>query len=93
MAVRHPGRFGADPNVSKARSGWHRFLFGRQPWNGFSSARRTVAALQVFVGTRARGKGVLDHIPTDVVEQLAPALAEHRDRIAADPRVAAYYAR
>jgi hypothetical protein len=53
----------------------------------------TVADLRVFVQTRALASGVLDHVPTDVVEGLAPALAEHRERIANDPRVVAYYAR
>ena len=38
-------------------------------------------------------KGTLDHVPTDIVETLAPALAEHRDRIANDPRIVAYTTR
>jgi hypothetical protein len=53
----------------------------------------TVADLKVFVQTRALTTGVLDHVPTDVVERLAPSLVEHCDRITNDPRVAAYYAR
>jgi hypothetical protein len=53
----------------------------------------TVADLKVFVETRSLAKGVLDHVPTDLVEGLAPALAEHRERIANDPRVVAYYTR
>ncbi len=53
----------------------------------------TVADLKVFVATRSLAKGVLDHVPTDIVERLAPALAEHRERIATDPQVLAYYAR
>ena len=59
----------------------------------FSEGRMTVADLKVFVATRSLAKGVLDHVPTDSVERLAPALAEHRERIANDPRVLAYYAR
>jgi glutathione S-transferase len=55
--------------------------------------RMTVADLKVFVQTRALTTGVLDHVPTDVVERLAPSLVEHCDRITNDPRVAAYYAR
>jgi glutathione S-transferase len=59
----------------------------------FADGRMTVADLKVFVETRNLAKGILDHVPTDIVEGLAPALAEHRDRIANDPRVVAYYAR
>ena len=68
-------------------------LLARGGGQYFADGRLTVADLKVFVQTRALGKGILDHIPTDVVEGLAPALAEHRDRIANDPRVLAYYAR
>lgn len=59
----------------------------------FADGRITVADLKVFVETRTLAKGILDHVPTNIVEDLAPALAEHRERIANDPRVAAYYAR
>jgi len=66
-------------------------LLARGGGEFFADGRMTVADLKVFVATRSLAKGVLDHVPTDVVEKLAPALAEHRDRIAADPRVSAYY--
>ena len=46
----------------------------------------TVADLKVFVETRTLAKGILDHVPTNIVEELAPALAEHRELIANDPR-------
>lgn len=68
-------------------------LLARGGGQYFAGGRLTVADLKVFVQIRALAKGVLDHIPTDVVEGLAPSLAEHRDRIANDPRVLAYYAR
>ena len=68
-------------------------LLARGGGQYFADGRLTVADLKVFVQTRALAKGILDHIPTDVVEGLAPSLAEHRDRIANDPRVLAYYAR
>jgi len=58
-----------------------------------ADGRMTVADLKVFVETRYLSRGVLDHVPADIVENLAPALAEHRERIANDPRVMAYYAR
>ena len=68
-------------------------LLARGGGRFFAEGRMTVADLKVFVATRSLAKGVLDHVPTDIVEELAPALAEHRDRIANDPRVLAYYAR
>ena len=68
-------------------------LLARGGGRYFADGRLTVADLKVFVQMRALGKGVLDHVPTDVVEGLAPSLAEHRDRIADDPGVVAYYAR
>ena len=68
-------------------------LLARGGGQYFADGRLTVADLKVFVETRTLAKGILDHVPTDIVESLAPALAGHRDRIANDPRVAAYYAR
>jgi glutathione S-transferase len=59
----------------------------------FTDGQTTVADLKVFVETRNLAKGTLDHVPTDIVETLAPALAEHRDRIANDPRIVAYTTR
>ncbi len=58
----------------------------------FADNRLTVADLKVFVQMRSLASGTLDHVPTDIVENLAPGLAAHRDRIAADPIVTAYYA-
>ncbi len=68
-------------------------LLARGGGQYFADGRMTVADLKVFVETRNLAKGTLDHVPTDIVEKLAPALAEHRDRIANDPRVVAYSAR
>ena len=59
----------------------------------FAGRQMTVADLKVFVQTRALGKGVLDHVPVDLVDTLAPGLAKHRERIASDARVVAYYDR
>jgi len=57
----------------------------------FADNRLTVADLKVFVQTRSLLAGTLDHVPTDLVERLAPSLVEHKDRIEADPVVVAYY--
>lgn len=68
-------------------------LLGRGGGSYFADRRMTVADLKVFVQTRWLTGGLLDHIPTDLVAALAPALIEHEARIASDPRVMAYYAR
>ncbi|MDH5621961.1 MAG: glutathione S-transferase family protein [Gammaproteobacteria bacterium] len=58
----------------------------------FADKRLTVADLKVFVETRWLQSGSLDHIPKELVQELAPLLAEHEKRVAADPAVVAYYA-
>ncbi len=58
----------------------------------FAGESLTVADLKAFVQVRWLLSGGLDHIPTDLVERLAPDLVRHQDRVAADPRVTAYYA-
>ena len=59
----------------------------------FADRRLTMADLKVFVWTRSLRSGNLDHVPTDLVDGLAPALAAHQERVAADERVIAYYNR
>lgn len=59
----------------------------------FADQRLTIADLKVFVDVRALNSGRLDHIPTGLVEQVAPALNAHMRRVAQTPAVAAYYAK
>ncbi len=58
----------------------------------FADGRLTVADLKAFVQVRSLRSGTLDHVPTDLVDRLAPTLAKHEARIASDPLVVAYYA-
>ena len=58
----------------------------------FAGNSLTMADLKTFVQTRSLRSGTLDHVPTDIVERLAPGLVEHQERVEADPRVVAYYA-
>ena len=58
----------------------------------FADNRLTVADLKVFVWIRGLKSGVLDHIPSDLTDRVAPRLLQHMERIAAEPGVAAYYA-
>ncbi len=57
----------------------------------FAGNHMTVADLAAFVQARSLCKGILDHVPTDIVQRVAPALFEHMERINNDPRVRAYY--
>jgi glutathione S-transferase len=58
----------------------------------FADNRLTVADLKVFVQTRSLRAGTLDHVPTDLVDKLAPGLVQHQERVGSDPIVTAYYA-
>jgi glutathione S-transferase len=57
----------------------------------FADKRLTVADLKVFMWVRWLKSGVLDHIPKDIVDRVAPLLAQHFHRVSAHPKVAAYY--
>ncbi|MFA5939712.1 MAG: glutathione S-transferase family protein [Sinimarinibacterium sp.] len=58
----------------------------------FVENRLTVADLKVFLWIRWLRSGALDHIPKDLVDRVAPLLVEHFERMAAQPKIAAYYA-
>jgi glutathione S-transferase len=58
----------------------------------FADNRLTVADLKVYVQVRSLRAGTLDHVPTDLVDKLAPDLVRHDERVANDPIVTAYYA-
>lgn len=59
----------------------------------FADNRLTIADLKVFVFVRGLNSGRLDHVPTDLVEKVAPLLSAHLQRIAQTPAVAQYYAK
>ena len=58
----------------------------------FADNRLTVADLKVYMQIRSLRAGTLDHVPTDLVDKLAPNLVRHEERVANDPTVTAYYA-
>lgn len=58
----------------------------------FADHRLTIADLKVLIDVRTLNSGRLDHVPTDLVEQVAPALNAHAKRIAEHPAIVAYYA-
>jgi prostaglandin-H2 D-isomerase / glutathione transferase len=59
----------------------------------FAGDRLSVADLKVFVLIRHLKSGVLDHVPTDLPDRVAPKLVEHYERVKNDPGVKAYYAK
>lgn len=58
----------------------------------FADNRLTMADLKTFLIVRWLSSGGLDHVPTEIVEKVAPKLAEHCARVESDPVVTAYYA-
>jgi len=59
----------------------------------FADRRLTVADLKVFILIRRLRSGVLDHIPKDLVDRVAPMLVEHLERLASNPKIKEYYKR
>ena len=57
----------------------------------FADGRLTVADLQMITFTSALGSGNFEHIPKDLVQQVAPELAEHLQRVMSMPKIAAHY--
>ena len=57
----------------------------------FAADRLTVADLKVYVWIQNLRSGVLDHVPPEIVDRVAPALGEHHARVSAHPGVVAYY--
>jgi glutathione S-transferase len=58
----------------------------------FADNRLSVADLKVYVQMKSIRSGHLDHVPADLVDRLAPNLAEHADRIDNESIVKSYYA-
>jgi glutathione S-transferase len=57
----------------------------------FSDNRLTIADLKAFVVMRGLSSGKLDHIPTNLLDTLAPKLKAHMERIGNNPAIAQYY--
>ncbi|ODR97287.1 glutathione S-transferase [Methyloceanibacter stevinii] len=59
----------------------------------FADDRLTIADLKVAMLIRQMTSGIMDHVPTDLVEKVAPGLIEHFQRVMKDPSIKAYYAK
>jgi glutathione S-transferase len=80
---------GAIPRCLKGLEG----LLAQRGGEWFAAGRFTIADLKALEVTGLLSSGRLDHIPADVVERTAPALAAHAARVLAHPGVRAYRAR
>ena len=58
----------------------------------FVEKRLTVADLKCYLWIRWLKSGALDHVPADIVDQHAPLLAKHMERVKNHPKIVAYYA-
>ena len=72
--------------------GWLQTQLQAHGGDYFADQRLTIADLKVFTFVRGLNSGRLDHIPSDLVEQVAPLLNSHTQRIAQTPAIAQYYA-
>ena len=57
----------------------------------FADNRLTVADLKVYVWVRHLRSGSLDYIPADLVDNTAPLLVQHQERIDNHPKIVSYY--
>jgi glutathione S-transferase len=57
----------------------------------FAERRLTVADLKVAMLIRWLRSGVLDYIPKDLVDTVAPRLVKHLERVTSHPKVVEYY--
>ena len=55
----------------------------------FAADRLSVADLKVYVLMRHLRSGVLDHVPSDLPDRIAPGLVEHYERVKNEPGVRA----
>jgi glutathione S-transferase len=59
----------------------------------FADDHLSIADLKVFVWIRQLKSGVLDHVPTDLPDRIAPRLVEHYERVKNEAGVKAYYSK
>ncbi len=63
----------------------------RQGGKYFADNRLTIADLKVIVVVQWLSSGMLDYIPTTLIEESAPELLGHLDRVSNDPQIKSYY--
>lgn len=58
----------------------------------FADNELTVADIKVYLWVRYLRSGMLDYVPTDIVDAQAPNLVAHFERISTHPSIVAWYA-
>lgn len=58
----------------------------------FADGKLTVADLKVFLWVRYLRSGMLDYVPVDIPDTLAPNLVAHFERVNSHPAIVAWYA-
>jgi glutathione S-transferase len=66
-------------------------MLDRRGGEYFADRRLTVADLKVFLWVRYLRSGMLDYVPNDIPDRLAPNLVEHFERVNSHPAVVAWY--
>ncbi len=59
----------------------------------FCGEELTMADLKMLVWARTLKSGILDHIPTDLTEQVAPKLNEHFHRVSQHPKIIEHFSK
>jgi len=72
---------------------WMQSKLEQQGGQYFVENRLTIADLRVFVWIKSFQSGNLDHIPKTLVEEVAPMLHQHFQRISEEPKIVEYYAK
>ena len=57
----------------------------------FAANELTIADLVITGFLKVISTGMFEHVPTDIVEQTAPLLNQHMERVYKDPRIVSYY--
>ncbi len=59
----------------------------------FANSQLTVADLRVYDLVQWLRSGILDHLPADLVDRVAPSLVQHFERVKNEPRIKDYYSK
>lgn len=70
---------------------WLEARLAKQGGEYFADNRLTIADLKVLVYTQWFCSGMMDHIPATLVQETAPALLAHLERVTSDPKIKSYY--
>ncbi|UTA47066.1 glutathione S-transferase family protein [Simiduia sp. 21SJ11W-1] len=70
---------------------WLNSRLVKQGGDYFAAGSPTIADLKVFVFAQWLMSGQLDHVPSDLLAEVAPRVAEHAKQMMQLPKIASYY--